>query len=84
MDRDEVLERIRAHLSAELEVEPGRITDATRFKEDLDADSLDLVELVMELEDRYGIRIPDEDAARIDTVGQAADFVASRLPSETR
>ena len=84
MDRDEVLERIRAHLSAELEVEPGRITDATRFKEDLDADSLDLVELVMELEDRYGIRIPDEDAARIDTVGQAADFVASRLPSEAR
>lgn len=80
MDRDEVLGRIRAHLATELEVDPARVTDETRFKEDLEADSLDLVELVMELEDRYGIRIPDEDAARILTVGQAADFVAARLP----
>ena len=84
MDRDEVLERIRAHLATELEVDPARVTDDTRFKEDLEADSLDLVELVMELEDRYGIRIPDEDAARILTVGQAADFVAARLPQESR
>ena len=83
MDRDEVLERIRAHLATELEVDPARVTDDTRFKEDLEADSLDLVELVMELEDRYGIRIPDEDAARILTVGQAADFVAARVPQET-
>ncbi len=80
MDRDQVLERIRAHLATELEVDPAQVTDDTRFKEDLEADSLDLVELVMELEDRYGIRIPDEDAARILTVGEAADFVAARLP----
>jgi acyl carrier protein len=77
MTREEVLERIRSHLSAELEVEPDRIAEGTRFKEDLEADSLDLVELVMELEDSYGIRIPDEEAARILTVGQAADFVAA-------
>ena len=82
MDRDEVLERIRAHLASELEVDPARVADDTRFKEDLEADSLDLVELVMELEDRYGIRIPDEEAARILTVGQAADYVAARLPQQ--
>ena len=53
--------------------------DATRFKEDLEADSLDLVELTVELEDHYGIRIPDEEAARILTVGQAADYVAAHV-----
>ena len=79
MTRDEVLELIRSHLAEELELDPSRIQDDTRFKEDLEADSLDLVALVQELEDRYGVRIPDEDAARILTVGQAADYVATRL-----
>jgi acyl carrier protein len=77
MTREEVLERIREHLSTELEIDPARIQPETRFKEDLEADSLDLVELVVELEDTYGIRIPDEQAARILTVGQAADHVAA-------
>jgi acyl carrier protein len=75
--RAEVLQRIREHLATELEVDPERIGEDTRFKEDLEADSLDLVELVVELEDSYGLRIPDEQAARIATVGQAADFVAA-------
>ena len=79
MNRQEVLALIRSHLAEELEVDPSRIQDDTRFKEDLEADSLDLVALVQELEDRYAVRIPDEDAARITTVGQAADYVAVRL-----
>jgi acyl carrier protein len=80
MNRDDVLQLIREHLSTELEVDIERVQEATRFKEDLEADSLDLVELTMELEDRYGIRIPDEEAVKITTVGQAADFVAAHAP----
>ena len=79
MTRDEVLGRIREHLATELEVDSAAITDATRFREDLEADSLDLVELTVELEDAYRIRIPDEEAAKILTVGQAADFVAAHV-----
>ena len=80
MTRDEVFVQIRAHLAEELEVDPERIQDDTRFKEDLRADSLHLVELVVELEDNYGVRIPDDEAARILTVGQAADYVAAHAP----
>ena len=80
MTREEVFERIRAHLADELEVDPGVIQDGTRFKEDLRADSLHLVELVVELEDNYGVRIPDDEAAKILTVGQAADYVAAHAP----
>ena len=80
MTREEVLARIRAHLAEELEVDPARIEEDTRFKEDLEADSLDLVELVVELEDNYGVRIPDDEAAKILTVGEAADYVAAHAP----
>ncbi len=75
MNRDEVMSLVREHLAEELEVDPGVIAEQTRFKDDLDADSLDLYELVMELEDRYGIRVSEEEAAEIETVGQAVDFV---------
>jgi acyl carrier protein len=80
MDRAQVFERIRAHLADELEVDPAAINESTRFREDLRADSLHLVELVVELEDSYGVRIPDDEAVKIETVGQAADFVASHAP----
>ena len=80
MTREEVLERIRAHLSDELEVDPERIGEQTRFKEDLEADSLDLYSLVQELEDTYGVRMSDEQAAQIKSVGQAVDFVLANVP----
>jgi acyl carrier protein len=75
--RDEVLTVIRSHLADELDVDPARIEERTRFKEDLEADSLDLYTLVQELDDSYGVRISDEQAARISTVGEAVDFVVS-------
>ena len=80
MTRDEVLELIRTHLADELEVDPARIDLSTRFREDLAADSLDLYTLVQELDDTYGVSIPDEEAARIQTVGAAIDFVLSHAP----
>jgi acyl carrier protein len=75
MTRDEVFSYIRAHLADELELDPARVEERTRFKEDLEADSLDLYSLVQELEDIYGVKMSDEQAARILTVGQAVDFV---------
>ena len=75
MTREEVAELIRGHLADELDVEPDVINDGTRFREDLEADSLDLYTLVQELEDSYGVRMSDEQAAAITTVGQAVDFV---------
>jgi acyl carrier protein len=75
MNREQVFSLIQTHLADELEVSPGRIHEETRFKEDLEADSLDLYTLVQELEDSYGVKISDEEAAKILTVGQAIDFV---------
>ncbi|MFL5871326.1 MAG: acyl carrier protein [Solirubrobacterales bacterium] len=81
MDRAEVMDKVREHLAAELEVGSDQIADQTRFREDLDADSLDLYELVMELEDTYGIKVSEAEASRIQTVGDAVDFVVARLPA---
>ena len=75
MTREEVLTRVREHLADELDLDPDSIAEGTRFKEDLEADSLDLYTLVQELEDTYGVTMTDEQAARILTVGQAVDFV---------
>ena len=78
MNREEVLSLIRNHLADELEVDAAQIGDTTRFKEDLEADSLDLYTLVQELEDTYGVHMSDEQAAQILTVGQAVDFVLAQ------
>ena len=80
MNREQVFSLIRAHLVDELEVSPGSISESTRFREDLEADSLDLYTLVQELEDTCGVRISDEQAAGIVTVGQAVDFVLASAP----
>jgi acyl carrier protein len=81
--RAEILSYVRAHLADELEIDAARVEEQTRFKEDLEADSLDLYSLVQELEDTYGVRMSDEQAARIRTVGQAVDFVITETSTNS-
>jgi acyl carrier protein len=79
MDRSEALAAITDVAVEVLDVDSAQITEAARFKEDLEADSLDLVELVMGLEDRFEIQVPEEELDGVTTVGHAVDLVMSKV-----
>ena len=76
MGRDEILEKIKEITADRLDVDEGDVTPEASFREDLEADSLDLVELIMELEEQFGMEIPDDEAEKITTVEQAVEYVS--------
>jgi acyl carrier protein len=78
MTREEVFEHVKGILVETLSVDEDKVTMDARFQEDLETDSLDLVELVMTMEEKFGIKISDEEAAEIKTVGDAVEFVMTR------
>ena len=82
MERDEALGVLREVAVEILDVEPDQVTEGARFKEELDADSLDLVELVMGLEERFDISVPEEELEDVTTVGQAVDLVVAKARAE--
>ncbi len=73
-------ERVIPFVAKQLGADATRITDATSFVEDLAADSLDIVEMVMSLEEEFGVKIPDEEAEKIRTVGQLLNWLLLHLP----
>ena len=82
MEREEALVALREVAVEVLSVEPDAVTEEARFKEDLDADSLALIEFVMALEERFDISVPEEDLENVTTVGQAVDLVMSKAASK--
>jgi acyl carrier protein len=79
MTRDEIFEQVKSILVETLSVDEDKVSMEARFQEDLETDSLDLVELVMTMEEKFDVKISDEEAAGIRTVSDAVDFVEKRL-----
>lgn len=75
----DVFNTLRDIIVEELNVTPEHVTLEARFQEDLGADSLDVVELVMKIEEKFGIEVPDEDAEKIRTVKDAVEYIESKL-----
>jgi len=82
-NREEILEKVIQIVSEQMGVDKAEITADTSFVDDLNADSLDTVELVMELEDEFDMSIPDEEAEKIKTVGDALEYVERQLEAKS-
>ncbi|MCL6641946.1 MAG: acyl carrier protein [Candidatus Bipolaricaulota bacterium] len=78
----DIAEQVRQIIAEQLMVELDEVTDDASFIEDLGADSLDTVEMIMEIEDEFGIEIPDEDAEKIQTVGKAIEYVKKKVEAQ--
>lgn len=76
---EDIATKVKAIIAESLGVDINEVTENASFVNDLGADSLDTVELVMTLEEQFGVEIPDEDAEKIQTVGQAIDYIKTKL-----
>jgi acyl carrier protein len=79
VERSEIQDKVCSILAEQLAVDAGKVTPEARFSEDLDADSLDLVEAVLALEEEFGVSIPEEEMEDVATVGQAVDLIVEKL-----
>jgi acyl carrier protein len=79
MTKEEIFDKIATMLADRFEIAKDKVTPELNFQKDLDADSIDFVEFVLDLEDTFGAEIPDEDAEKIQTVGEAVDYVAEHM-----
>lgn len=79
MTRENIAEEIKKLISESLSTDINEIKEDSKFVDDLGADSLDIVELVMSMENKFDIEIPDEDAQKIKTVGEAIDYISQRV-----
>lgn len=77
-----IAEKVKSVIAEQLGVKPEEVTDDAKFVDDLGADSLDTVELVMALEEEYGVEIPDEDAEKLTTVGEAIKYIEDKIASK--
>ncbi len=80
--REEIEEKVKEIVSEQMGVDKGDISAETSFVNDLNADSLDTVELVMELEDEFDMNIPDEEAEKLQTIGAAVDFIEKHIAAK--
>jgi acyl carrier protein len=82
MDRDAVFTTLKSAAVEVLGVDESAVTESARFKDDLDADSLDLVEFVMALEEQLDISVPEEELEGVETIGQALDLIAGKVAAK--
>lgn len=79
MTKKEIQDKLTKEVAARFDIDPKKVTDKLNFIKDVDADSIDFVELVLELENTYDIEIPDDDAAKLETFGQTVDYIFEHL-----
>ncbi|OGW92060.1 MAG: acyl carrier protein [Omnitrophica bacterium RIFCSPHIGHO2_02_FULL_63_14] len=84
MSTAEIMQKVKSIIAEQLGVKPEEVTDTASFVDDLGADSLDTVELVMALEEEFGIEIPDEDAEKMTTVGEALRYVEEKASKSSK